>query len=240
MNQCNPGLNDAFEKYFPPRWNRLAAAVGRAIETLEAGRVRIFQGRVLPNERIVEYPLVLRLLRPAGRVLDIGCCSSRLPIQIASLGFEVHGVDVRPYPFTHPLFKFHQLDFVRDGARLGAETFDVVTAVSTVEHIGLGGYGEVTDPQGDLRAMQAIHTVLKPGGQLIITFPYGRSGLTSKHRVYDQSAVACLIVGFALVKEYYFQRVNESWVPRSKAELAEIASPGAPPNGVAILECQKG
>ena len=42
--------------------------------------------------------------------------------------------------------------------------FDVVTAVSTIEHIGLGCYGDSIAPDGDKEATTEIKRVLKRGG----------------------------------------------------------------------------
>jgi len=70
MKQCNPQLKDGLGKYFPPSWNLLASAFGRIIDLMEAGRVRLLRGKVLPNERIVEYPLVFRLGRFRNRQLQ--------------------------------------------------------------------------------------------------------------------------------------------------------------------------
>src|SRR2546428_9643071 len=51
-------------------------------------------------ERVVEIPFVVRHVPPVAntRILDFGCTESPLPIHLASLGYQVTGVDLRPYP----------------------------------------------------------------------------------------------------------------------------------------------
>lgn len=237
MNQVHPDFNDALEKYF--RRTRIAAAAGRAIEVLENLRFRLFRGKRLTNERIVEYPMVFRLIRDQGRVLDVGCVSSRLPLQLASLGYEVHGVDLRPYPMTHPGFSFHRIDLLAQTIPFAPESFDVVTAVSCIEHFGLGAYGESEVTGGDRRFMAVLRTLLKKSGQLILTCPYGEGGVTPKHRIYDALTLVRLIEGFEVRREHYFRRSEDCWLPVTKGDLATVPSLSLPVNGVAVLDCVK-
>jgi SAM-dependent methyltransferase len=238
MNQTNPDFNDSLEKYF--RRRLLPSAAGRAIELLERARVALFGGHRMMNERIIEYPMIFRLIRAGGCVLDVGCVSSRLPLHLASLGYEVHGADLRPYPMSHPAFTFHQVDLLADSIPFAAESFDVVTAVSCIEHFGLGSYGDLEEPEGDRRFLGVLRSLLKPGGQLLLTCPFGKAGLTPKQRIYDAASLTRLVEEFTVREEHYFRRVEGWWVPSAKASLADVESPSLPVNGVAVLDCLKG
>jgi SAM-dependent methyltransferase len=238
MDQANPDFNDAIEKYFSAA-GKIAGAAGRVVQGLEALRVRALGGRILINERIVEYPMVFRLLLPRGRVLDVGCVSSRLPLQLASLGYEVHGVDLRPYPLSHPNFTFHQVDLLQPPLPFQAASFDIVTAVSCVEHFGLGAYRDTIETGGDQRILGILHGLLKPEGQLLLTVPFGRRGQTAKHRIYDSAGLQRILQGFVIRAAHYFRRHEGGWAPATAEELAEVASPDLPVNGVAVLDCRK-
>jgi SAM-dependent methyltransferase len=239
MDQCNPGFNDAIEKYFGSR-RILPSLAGRAIELLERGRVWALGGQVMLNERIVEYPMVFRLIRPSGRVLDVGCASSRLPLELASLGYEVHGVDLRDFPISHASFTFHKCDLLQGSLPFEPESFDIVTAVSSIEHFGLGAYGDRPDDRdADRRGISVLRSLLKPGGQLILTCPFGRRATTKKHRIYDPQGLHDLLQGFTIQGEYYFRRRSGGWSPASKEALATVDSPTLPVNGVAIVDCVK-
>lgn len=229
-------FNDAIATYFPSlsRVSKLVALILTKVELFGALSKRaLLGGRALVNERIVEYPVVLRWMRTQGRVLDIGCVSSRLPIHLASLGYEVHGLDVQDYPFHHPNFTFHKADLFAWSPPL---RFDIITAVSVIEHLGLGQYGTCDVGDGDRTAVEILRQWLSPGGQLLVSVPFGTLMVTGKHRIYDAAQLAALFRDFTWLQQAYFRRVKEDWVPCSPEDLAGVASPGMPVNGVAILE----
>lgn len=45
-----------------------------------------------------------------------------------------------------------------------AESFDFAASFSSIEHSGIGRYGDPIDPIGDLREMQKVRCLLKKGG----------------------------------------------------------------------------
>jgi len=60
-----------------------------------------------------------------------------------------------------------------------------LSCMHTVEHVGLGRYGDPIDPEGDLRAMSQLQRVLAPGGQLLFVVPVGRPMVRfNAHRIY--------------------------------------------------------
>ena len=239
INQMNEQLNDAFEAYFP-RLGLLKRIAFRAVNvSLLMGfrlRTRLFGGRLLINERIIEYPQVFQWIKPEGVVLDIGCVSSRLPIQLASLGYEVHGLDMRPYPFSHPNFQFHKADIFEWSP---GRFFDIILLISTLEHFGLGDYGDLVLPDADKNAVERISSWLAEGGQLLVSVPFGRAGVTKKHRIYDLKRLEYLFSGFKWIDQKYYKRVEGVWFPSSAEQLREVASPEIPVNGVAVLNLQR-
>ncbi|MGH9445650.1 MAG: glycosyltransferase, partial [Terriglobia bacterium] len=159
------------------------------------------------NERIVEIPFVHRSLPFPfnGRVLDVGCRESYMAFEVSALGFESWAVDIR-----EPVIKFPGVRFLRADIRsspFDAESFDVVIALSTIEHIGLIFYENANlDEEGDAHALHEIHRVLKPDGVLLLTVPFGRRGRTHWYRVYDHAALEELLAGcgFAMKSEDYW------------------------------------
>lgn len=149
-----------------------------------------------------------RLDDVTGRLLEVGCNDSPVVNMLAETGwFEgVDGIDLRPYGATgfgelkYPgkNFTFLQGNWLEVGQKLAAEQYDVVISLSAIEHFGLGTYNETwTDEQADVKAMELIYKVLKPGGKAYITVPFGKSYVVwgTDWRVYDSEALAKRIVG---------------------------------------------
>lgn len=65
-----------------------------------------------------------------------------------------------------------------------------LSCMHTVEHIGLGRYGDKIDPTGDLKAMNELKRVLSVGGSLLFVVPVGKSSVVfNAHRIYDYEQV---------------------------------------------------
>ncbi len=133
------------------------------------------------DERIVELPWVLANLPSRGPILDAGSALNhrlvleRLMPRIESLEIvtftdeEEHAdlgprytkADVRSLPFEDC-------------------SFEAIACVSTLEHVGMDNsdYGSTEPPSDDpdreaALAVSELHRVLRPGGRLLLTVPYG-------------------------------------------------------------------
>jgi SAM-dependent methyltransferase len=121
------------------------------------------------NERPVEYAYAfswLNALQPRT-VLDVGTGRSALPALLRTCGFIVTAVDnIRDY-WPRGMFNqhWHVLDDDILASRLPADRFDAVTCISVLEHIN-----------DSVTAMRGMHRLLRPGGALILTTPFGRVG----------------------------------------------------------------
>lgn len=171
------------------------------------------------DERTIEYSFVVGKLAslPAGKVLDVGCTArlNYLPAALASLGWEVWGIDRREFKFRHPNFHFvsgdiRNMDFPDN-------FFSAAYAVSTLEHIGLSGRYGVTkeDLEGDAKAVKEIARILSPDGVLLCTVPYGAVAKIIKplQRVYDQPSLERVFGNWTKKDEvYYHQDSDGYWV----------------------------
>ena len=74
-----------------------------------------------------------------------------------------------------------------------------LSCMHTVEHVGLGRYGDPLDPEGDLKAMRELERVLAPGGSLLLAVPIGKPKLMfNGHRIYAYSQIMDAFAGLEL------------------------------------------
>lgn len=61
-----------------------------------------------------------------------------------------------------------------------------LSCMHTIEHIGLGRYGDPIDADGDIKAIKELIRVLKPGGHLLFVTPIGKEMMIefNAHRIY--------------------------------------------------------
>lgn len=154
---------------------------------------------------------------PVGaRGLEVGANKEPLAVALGSLGYSIVGVDLRPYDpyeddrFYIPKFSFLQGDFLK--LTIGPP-FDFVYCISTLEHIGLGAYGEEIVPGGDAMAVSKMHSLLRPNGRAYITIPVGRNEVDLRGwRVYDELAIRGRILGCGGLSSGGFKICSETYV----------------------------
>jgi len=166
------------------------------------------------SPRIVEYPWTLTNFPAACKVLDIGSSGSQLPVMLACLGFDVWTLDARKYEYTDLNSNLHSITGDLRRTDLPDNFFDVVTAVSTLEHIGLGRYGDPVDTEGDRNAIKEIKRIMVPNGTLLLTVPFGKRCTTVLHRVYDKESLLMLLQNFEINRMEFFVKTDKSWTKK--------------------------
>jgi len=150
---------------YDARWQKLAAA-GQSIHG--------------------EADLIESLLRQAGgsRVLDAGCGTGRVAIELAVRGFSVVGVDLDEDMLATARAKAPELDWVHADLAEAADhvtgEFDVVALPGNVMiFVAVGSEG---------RVLEQLSTLLAPDGLLVAGFALKPDGLTLTR--YDELAEA--------------------------------------------------
>jgi len=200
--------------------------ISRLLERLPQKLVdKIFCDDFSVNERIFERPFVFLNLPPPEKnikVLDAGCSFSVLSLEMASIGYKVWGIDLIDYPFQHPNLEFLKADI--SAMPFPDNFFDAAAAISTIEHVGIGHYGDPVYENGDYKAVNEIRRVLKPGGKFIITVPYGKKMVIENFlRIYDEVELRRLLSGFKIEKIFYFTRLGKGWHSARREEAATKA-----------------
>ncbi len=80
-------------------------------------------------------------------------------------------------------------------------SIESLSCMHTLEHIGLGRYGDPIDARGDIKAASELSRVLKPNGSFIFVTPVGKSKLEfNAHRIYSYEQVLALFPNLKLVE----------------------------------------
>ena len=203
------------------------------------------------SDRLVEYGWVLSNLGDAQRVLDVGSTNSLLPIQLAGMGYNVYSIDKRNYKeyhgLTHPNMKFIQGDI--RSTTFPDNFFDLVIAISTIEHIGTRDYANpIIEEDGDVKAIREIARILKENGRFVFTVPYRREITISMRRktaetirkrwgsaksvipqpsplrIYNEDTIRERLLNdyFEVEKEQYFYKQKGFWFSTSVEEIKDL------------------
>jgi len=99
------------------------------------------------------------------------------------------------------------LRVAKPGALDGADArFTLALSISSVEHAGLGRYGDPVDPDGDLAAMAEIARLLGPDGRLVFAVPIGADAVVwNAHRIYGRRRLPKLFEGWRVVRAFGFE-----------------------------------
>lgn len=139
-----------------------------------------------------------------ARHIDIG---SRIDGFIGHLAC-VRGVeifDIRPLTPTIDHVKFTQWDITNPNPDFQGIS-DCVTCLHTLEHIGLGRYGDQLDPDGWKKGLNSLVDLLSPGGCLWLSVPIGIQRVEfNAHRIFKPATIidASEDLGMKLSRFFY-------------------------------------
>ena len=178
------------------------------------------------SPRIVEYPWTLNNFPLAHnkKVLDIGSCGSQLPVNLVCLGLDVWTLDVRKYEYAALSDHLHVIVGDIEKTEFEDNFFDAVSAISTLEHIGLGRYGDKIDNHGDKKAVSEIKRIISSKGLVLVTVPFGRSHTSKLHRVYDKERLMSLVEEFKIQKVEYFSNTGKLWKSTDEEQVKKVDS----------------
>ena len=200
------------------------------------------------SERCVEIPWVVSRFQGERRVLDIGYANAEpryIQARDALMIPFLVGLDLVAAP--QPCISGVTGDALALPFRPGA--FDLIFAISVIEHIGRDNsiYGVSEHPVeefGDLKAARALASLLRPGGRLLITVPFGRLENHGWFIQYDLRRIQALVdfSGCELSLAEYYAYGPFGWTgPADPVALSQIGYRiGVAAGAVACLELTRG
>lgn len=154
------------------------------------------------NQKICE--IFRSYIEPGNKTADIGCVSGLYPVMQRTCKADVTIVDIRKIELDEDGISSEQMDLSDIVPEEMRERFDLVSSISTVEHAGLGRYGDRIDPAGDFRLVKGIADIIKPGGIFICSVPVGPGCVVyNLNRIYSEFRLNILFKDFELIEKVY-------------------------------------
>lgn len=80
-----------------------------------------------------------------------------------------------------------------DDFRKSTDKYDAIFSYSSIEHTGLGRYGDPLNPNGDINTMADIYNALNNDGLCFLGIPVGKDALVwNAHRIYGEKRLKLL------------------------------------------------
>lgn len=149
----------------------------------------------------VEYLWVEKNLpKKPCRILNFGSVQDKSVETFPDKGYTVVGVDLLPDLRAGTIrgYEFYKNDFLTMEFK---EKFGCIYAIGSVEHVGL--LPNAIDPDGDVKTVRKMHSLLKPNGKILITVPFGGFPRYYEWRVYDKDGLDRLVDGFDHTYEFF-------------------------------------
>lgn len=179
------------------------------------------------NDRTLEWPWVLKAAKEMenkGLVLDVGSSNTPLPLDLENLGFDVKALDIN----ASKTIIGKNINVIASDIRnipLPDNSLDLITCVSVLEHIGVKGrYGtKENDSDGDMKAMCEMSRLLKPGGCLLITIPYGSRDVLPVNKCYNRERTNRLFKGLKKTNvEFFIYAKGQGWTKSTEADAEKV------------------
>ena len=120
---------------------------------------------------------------------DIGSRLDGFIAHLLAANIDVTMIDVRDFPA-----KVEHLNTIVDDAtglhQIKDDSIESMSALCSLEHFGLGRYGDPVDPEACFKCFANIQNKLRKGGKLYLSLPIGKERVEfNAHRVFFASTV---------------------------------------------------
>jgi SAM-dependent methyltransferase len=190
-------------------FSRLAAQTGARFSANWNDRFPIFDERTAFtafDAHYIYHPAwAARIVKQMNPALHVDISSSLSFSSLLSAFIPVDFFDYRPVELNLNNLRSQKADLLH--LPFDSKSIESLSCMHVVEHIGLGRYGDPLDPEGDLKAIEELKRVLKPGGSLLFVTPVGQPRIVfNAHRIYSYDQIVSYFLGleikqFALVDD---------------------------------------
>lgn len=133
-----------------------------------------------------------KLIKRSGveKHFDIGSRIDGFIAHLLVMGLDVTLIDIRDFPG-----EVEGLHTIVDDAttlrQVAVESIESMSALCSLEHFGLGRYGDPIDPEACFKCFEEIQKRIKKGGNLYLSLPIGKERIEfNAHRIFYASTIA--------------------------------------------------
>lgn len=192
------------------------------------------------DERVVEYPWIFsNLSQQPSRLLDGG---STFNFKFIVNHPNIQNKDLTIFTFEpeRSCFYKNKISYIYGDLRdmyLKDNSFDFVVSQSTIEHIDMDnsiyGYDIAHNENQNeksyeyLKAVQEMIRVLKPGGTLLLTFPFGKFENHGFFQQFDAEMLSRIVQLFdnkGIYSPTFFKYLPKGWVFCNEDDCSDIGS----------------
>jgi SAM-dependent methyltransferase len=136
-----------------------------------------------------------RLVKNLNPVKHIDISSSLSFCSILSAFIQTGFYDFRPAQLSLSNLTLGHADLTN--LHFESNSIESISCMHTIEHIGLGRYGDPIDPNGDIKAINELKRVTAPNGSLLLVTPVGKPRIQfNAHRIYSFEMIIELFQNF--------------------------------------------
>jgi SAM-dependent methyltransferase len=189
------------------------------------------------DERVVEYPWVLSRLGRYGEkslFLDAGSTFNHEAI-LEHPAVRTHKWSILTLSPETNCFWDLGVSYLYEDLRcvpFKDEWFDAVTCISVIEHVGMDNVSYAMEkayrenrPQDYLRAVREMRRIIRPGGSLFLTVPFGRYEHHGWLQQFDSGMLSALISEFRpqKVNTTFFRYAERGWKLAGEEECRDLS-----------------
>lgn len=163
----------------------------------------------------------LQYLKPSKHI-DIS--SSLYFSAIVSAFIPIDFYDYRPADLS--LSKLHSKSCDLMSLPFSNNSIESISCMHTIEHIGLGRYGDTIDPEGDTKAINELKRVVAKNGSLLFVVPVGIPKIEfNAHRIYSYGQIKEHFQDMTL-HEFTLITDNGEFIENAKPDLVKTQKYG--------------
>jgi hypothetical protein len=188
------------------------------------------------DERVVEYPWLLSRLTQFGqplRILDAGSTMNHELI-LSHPAVKPHKWTILTLGPEANCFWDRGISYLYEDLRCTSfknECFDVVVSISVIEHVGMNNAPYVDNhtyrehqPDDYLPAIREMRRIIKPGGSLFVTVPFGKYQNYGWLQQFNSEMLSKLIAEFRPRKfnKTFFRYSERGWNFATQEECSSL------------------